>query len=654
MERIHQLALSVLKVLPTTLLIAISSGIAASFFLSSHRVAAKGRIATLSQQDLAKLVWDTVPVFTATSVAILSIFLAVIIWRRKTRHVPAEKTIAYINHLGWVVVTVPLFLLFEVSGFSKSHPFLAIMCSGTIAAMIGIWWYRLPSLPRVALPLSEKQITVVAVMLTTLFATLFALQMFQFQLSHHHSLKTGNYDLGVYVNTLWNSARGRLLESRIVTGGYHIFAHFDPILVLFSPVTHLDNDAWPVLLFQNVWLALGAFPVFLITRHHLKRNWMAVSMSVTYLLYPALHGMTLYEFHSLTLAGPMLLWAIYFIDTRRFAAYFVTLCIALMTREDISLIMFFVGMTIFLHHKCYKTGLFTMLLCLAYFITVKQTIMASDKAFSYDGYFSGIVLNGRSLLESLVITLFTDPFTLIQQGFSEHKVLYLLQLLVPLAMAPLFGKGRLLSCIYGLSITFLVTRGAVTDISYQYPTFLYPFFFAMTPAIIKELGQATWIERFHLKPQRLMSAIVIVIMSSTICMSWNFGAFRENEDFKAGHTRLVRSMGKEDKERYNSVKKLQQIVPDSATLSASESIGPHFATREVIYQFKKLKETDYYVLFDNDIQNRKMKKKYRKFLKKDSYQLIFEENGLKLFVHRKLPLPSLPEQFLAGAAGDRK
>jgi uncharacterized membrane protein len=656
--------ISVLQALARTLPIALCMSITFSFLLLPSEIIDAMLNGRMPHDLLAATRKELLRHATFTMGIVLLGYVLSAALLRYRRGIPSVITIARINRVTCFALATPLFYGFSIHSISKNQPFFVIFLCALIAAMAGIAAYRFPAfslrqhliapirtgllrvIPRryhlavfdraIHLPpmLRRRLPLALAWAMVLTLAALYAMQMFQYQLAHHQALKTGNFDLGVYVNTMWNSVHGQFLKCDLVKGGYHIFAHFDPILILLSPVMLFDTDADPALLLQATWLALGAIPVFLIARHHLRSNWMATTLSATYLLYPAIHGMTLYEFHSLALAGPLVLWAMYFIDTGRFPLYFAVLVLLLLTREDLSLIMCFVGAYLIVARKSWKAGLATVVICVAYFTMAKLTFMSGGEAYNYDEYFSELMIKKHSLTESLAITLFTDPISLLRLGLKESKILYLLQLLVPLCMLPLLGKSRLLTCVYGGAITFLVTRAAVTDISYQYPTFLYPFLFAMTPAVLKTLPDARWIASFNLQPGRLTAAVVVAIFCSTCCMSYNFGAFHDNADFRAGHTRLTRTLDDRQKSRWNIVKKMKAMVPQQASLSATESLGPHFAARKIIHRLKHLKNTDYYLTYEPDLRDKKLRRRYNKFLRRKSHQLIFEKDGLKLYARQ--------------------
>jgi uncharacterized membrane protein len=556
---------------------------------------------------------------------------------RRYRKIPMIQTFQAGNRYTFAVLAIPMFLSFNVERLAGNHPLRVLVISSAIAAIAAVYTYSIRFKPTFRFGLKPMHATIISVAIVSVAAIWFVSTIFEYQLIHHRSLKTGNYDMGVYINTLWNSAHGNLMKCDIIRGGYHILAHFDPILLLLSPLMYVYPHGETVLFLQTAWLAAGVVPLYLIVRHHLRQNWMAIVICFAYLLYPTIHCMALYEFHSVVLAGALILWAYYFIETRKLTSYFIVLVLLLLNREDLALIMFFFGFYLFYGEKLLKTGVITMLVCVVYYILVKLLIMAVGESYSYDYYFHRIRMSGRSLVESVWITLLTNPVYLFRQALMEHKLVYLLQLLVPLSLLPLLGRKRLFAPLYGILVSFFVSRYAVTNIHYQYSTFLYPFFFAMTPAVLREIMDSRLPAHWGLQANRLVVSLVIAILVASVCVSYNYGVFRENRSFRAGHTRFDRHMSDREIQRYEVVKKLHQMIPDSATLSASESLGPHFATRENLTRLYYLQQTDYYLVYNEDLKvDEEVGEQYNVFLRDMNYDLIFNEMGVTLFIRSDL------------------
>jgi len=78
-----------------------------------------------------------------------------------------------------------------------------------------------------------------------------------------------------------------------------------------------------------VAIALGALPVVWLARKHLRSDHAALGFAFAYLLYPATEWLTLNEFHPVALACPLLLYAFWYLDEDRLAAFTVFALLAL-------------------------------------------------------------------------------------------------------------------------------------------------------------------------------------------------------------------------------------------------------------------------------------------------------------------------------------
>lgn len=162
----------------------------------------------------------------------------------------------------------------------------------------------------------------------------------------HRAFETGRFDLGNMVQAVWSTAHGRPLEATSLQGEQFVRlgSHFDPILALFAPLWL----AWPspelLLVVQAVAVALGAVPLFWLTRKHSGSEWSALALALAYLLAPALQWMTMSDFHPVALATPLLLFAVWFLDERRWVAFAAVALLAVGTKEHVGLA--FVGLGI--------------------------------------------------------------------------------------------------------------------------------------------------------------------------------------------------------------------------------------------------------------------------------------------------------------------
>ena len=95
---------------------------------------------------------------------------------------------------------------------------------------------------------------------------------------------------------------------------------------------------------QAVAIALGALPVFWLARKHLGSEHAALGFALAYLLYPAVQWLTLNEFHPVALACPLLLYAFWYLDEDRLAAFAIFAVLAALTKEEIPLVIAGMGL----------------------------------------------------------------------------------------------------------------------------------------------------------------------------------------------------------------------------------------------------------------------------------------------------------------------
>ncbi len=154
----------------------------------------------------------------------------------------------------------------------------------------------------------------------------------------HLGMRTHKADLGQIDQAVWNSSRGRFLES--VQKDYlstRLTDHVEPILVLISPIYWLWDDVRALLLLQVLAVALGAWPLYGVARAHLPPG-PALAVVLAYLLNPSLQSAVLTEFHAIPLAVPLILWAFWALERRRTGQYLVAGLLLAGVKEEAALL----------------------------------------------------------------------------------------------------------------------------------------------------------------------------------------------------------------------------------------------------------------------------------------------------------------------------
>ena len=184
-------------------------------------------------------------------------------------------------------------------------------------------------------------------------------------LAQHAGMRTHKADFGQIAQAVWNSSRGRFVE--MTDNGYiatRMTDHVEPILALISPVMWLWDDTRVLLVLQAVVVALGAWPLYELAlllfdrtlpparRRHiwesepLRRLTRPLSLALVaaYLLAPQLQAALLTEFHAVPLAVPLILWALWAVEARRWAQFSVALILVALVKEETALLAALLGL----------------------------------------------------------------------------------------------------------------------------------------------------------------------------------------------------------------------------------------------------------------------------------------------------------------------
>jgi uncharacterized membrane protein len=415
----------------------------------------------------------------------------------------------------------------------------------------------------------------------------------------HWNLGTRVFDLGIYGNTVFNSSRGRLLECTFTRGGTHISAHFDPILILLSPIYWVYPRVESLLVLQSFWLGATAIPLYFYAK--LKGLGIGESLLVcsAFLLQPSLHGINFFGFHSLALMVPLVVCLLYWLEANKQWPYFVATLLLLTVREDQTLIVSTIGLYALLTRQV-RVGLITLVLVVAYafltkFITMK--VLGPSGAQTYEYYYGEVMMAGGNGAVDLAVSIASNPLLAIATILKLPKIYYFLKYLIPLCFLPLFGGRKVLLLVYGFMFIGLSSRAQVPTVHYQYSALLLPFVMvAAVDGTKRILDSKIWVRLGELKsPAR--RAIFAAVFAGSLGTSLAFGAWPSNPGFNAGRTRLQRTFGKREAARMRRLRELEAQIPANAKLCVDANLGPHLSSNQFIYVWPKCRDAQFVFVY---------------------------------------------------------
>ena len=508
---------------------------------------------------------------------------------------PWAPLCATINDKLLGLLALPLVPPLMAPGVESRSPLFALLLIAAITAIVSCWVYR--QLPRVGAP-EKRPWPLPALAITAALATAQGLFFAWLAIRRHHALDTRIFDLGIYDNILWNTSHGDLLRSTFVRSQSHVAAHVDPILVLLAPLYRLAPRAETLLAFQALWLASGAVPLHLLADKLLRSPIAAIVVASSYLLHPALHGACLFDFHSLTLAIPLCLWALYALEARGALFCAAAFALLLLCREDAAFLAASIALFALLAGRRSTVGLVALVAAAGYFVALKLFVMPqasllmrdSANSYSYESFYSDLIPAAGQGMLGIFASIVTNPAYVLAYALSRAKQRFLLVMFVPTLGLPMLARPGRVLLVYGLAFTLLSSRPALYLIGFQYVAVLLPFALALVPYALAWLRQRP---PLGLDGARLFRGLVVGIAVASALTSWKFGAILPSSAFRPGDLPLLRRISTERALAYDALGRALAEIPAGASLAVGDRLGPHASNRSRVERFTATSVTDY-------------------------------------------------------------
>jgi uncharacterized membrane protein len=409
---------------------------------------------------------------------------------------------------------------------------------------------------------------------------------------NHHNFGTAGFDMAIENNLVWNAIHwGPLFKTSSLFGpdsthlGYHqtYFAYFIGLFYRISPKCET------LLIFQAVLLGASAIPLYLVAKKRLGK-WLACLVALLYILYPPLHGANLYDFHYLPFA-PFFLWlTLYCLQERRDRWAVVAVIFTLSVREDVSALLAVMGVFLILTGERPKAGMVITAVGGVYFVVLKMIIMPLFLGghSSYVHQYQALVPEGDSGFGGVLKTAIANPGFTMTSLLEKDKLIYLLQIIAPLAFLPWRRGIGLLCSLPGFFFTLLSTQyPPLIQISFQYTAYWTGLLFI---ALISNLQWTSYANHTAARVQGLSTpnrtAWVVALVAAMLVNSNQFGALLQQNTVRGGFGPYHFGSSEYERNRYKDVYEMIAKVPPMAKIASTEMVVAHVSSRPDAYTMR--------------------------------------------------------------------
>lgn len=450
-----------------------------------------------------------------------------------------------------------------------------------------------------------------------------AIAVFSTARSDYLNFNLARFDIGNMVQAVWSTAHGRPLEMTMATGEQtsRLAAHVDPILVLLAPLWLVVPSPLVLTAVQIGAVALGALPVFWMARRHLRSELVAALVALTYLAYPWVAWNALDHFHPVTLAIPLFLFAVWFLDDDRLVPFALCAVLVALTGELMGVTIAALGIWYALARRR-RAGLLIAALGAGWTLFAVYVVIphfnGGPSVYSH-GYYASI---GGSPLGA-VRTLFTDPGTILAALATTDDLRYLVEVSLPLLGLFVLGPGLALVALPQLLANALSDSSVMTSPGHHYSGATIPFLIVSVVIGLRRVSGS------------LRVVLAASVFSVSLGFSVVFGAWPgAPDDMRLWNADLPSS-------RVDALRAAVALVPEDVPVTATNKVASQLSARRYIYTIPRLGRAEWVVLdvadtwIPQEVAGRDDPAALSGFLrrveKSGAWHKLFERNGVFVF-----------------------
>ncbi len=492
--------------------------------------------------------------------------------------------------------------------------------------------------------------TLIVAFLAFIFAVVFGLISVRLL----SSFSMNGYDLTNMCQAMWNTAHGKpLVFTYAYPVTHRLGIHIEPIFFLIAPLYRVFPRPETLLWLQAITVASGALPTYWLARTHLQSTTAGVIFAIAYLLFPALQSGVLYEFHPSVLAAAFWLFALYFLDQDRLGLFAVFSLLALSTKEEMGLILAFVGGYAILRKRRWRIGLAFATLGLAWFFAGVFWVQPLFSPIGENIQFFRYAWLGNTPVE-MMNTLITGSGEILPQVWEYAQAGdYALRLLVPLGFTSLLAPLTLILAAPSLAVNLLSNRLSQTRAEeFHYAAPIVPFMIVAAVYGVERLGRwlKVMLSRWHFFSNESLYRHVTLTLSLIIL------GFSCTYHYYRGFSPLSRSFSPpEVTAHHRRVRDLMQLVPADAPLLVQPNIAPFFSDRPEIYGFPSHIPLVNYILVDVSslIELPNLNEQLKSLVGPESaFGVLAATDGYLVLSRHEMPGLPLPDTFFDFARAD--
>jgi uncharacterized membrane protein len=453
-------------------------------------------------------------------------------------------------------------------------------------------------------------------------------------LVNHYNYRTFAWDLGINNNAIFDYAHFRWNDCMLLQPQYKnvLGDHFTLYPIIVSPLFWIFGT-YTMLIFQIFAIILGGIGIQkYITYKSDSDSSLPLLALIHFFSIWGIYSALAFDYHDNVISAMLIPWFFYYFEKGNFKASVFLIVLVCIGKENMALWMTFICLGLILlnikDRPKLKAAIMGFVFSIVYFLVVVKFVIPSmantEKGYNHFNY----TLLGSNFSEAFT-TILTRPLYVI-------KALFVNQLSNPEADGIKFELHKFV----------LISGGVFLLLKPQYLIMLIPIYaqklfnddfskwginshYSIEFVPIICICLFNWI--LGLKKHKILaaSAFCILTLASTLSSldhrvsKWYS---REQSNFYSKEHYIT-------KYDVNDVKKALSIIPKSASVSATNSLVPHLAFREYIYQFPDGEnQVDYIAILNSDnyypLSEKDMDLKKEMLMNSGKWKILYKSDSI--------------------------
>lgn len=423
----------------------------------------------------------------------------------------------------------------------------------------------------------------------------------------YFTFSSPNYDFGLFSQMFYymketfipycTSERDKLLS--------HFAIHISPVFYMILPVYMIFPSPATLQIFQAVLIASCTIPVYLLCKHYKLSNKVTFLVTIMMAFFPALSGGAFYDFHENAFLTPLILWMLYFSEKNKYISAYIFMLLTLTVKEDASIYIIFIALYFIFSGRKIKYGTIMLISAIAYFSVALYLLEKYGTGVMVNRFNNYYSLQDNKTLFMVIINVLKNPAYVIKECFNEEKLLFSLQMLLPLGFLPLMNKKWSQFILLGPFVLVNLMSNYVYQhsIYFQYVYGVIAIFFYLTIINITQIRTET---KRYIVPMATAFSVVLFLSAIFPKTTYVHSAIKNKTD-------------------YEQIRASLELVPDDAKVVSSTFYLAHLSQRKEIYEVEYTKHDGDYLVLDLRYETGR---KTMKGLDNTQYQLISYKEGL--------------------------